>query len=136
MDFLSINLEEKQSAIADAIIARENEIFSYQLNIDNYTAILESMSDLTEEWPSQISAYKNLVPNTIASHVPVDLLDLVNEYMYRDRIKFLLKTEKIEQSKSMRVLQALKSQLPQDKITELVAVAKDKMIIQRQKALG
>lgn len=136
MTYLSIDAEERYTTIADAIVSREQEVFSYQLNIDNYTAMLAASSDLAEEWPESIAQYKNMNPTALASVVPEDLLDLVNEYSYRDRIKFLLKTEKIEQLKSQKVLAALISQLPADRLTELVNAAKAKLVIQRQKALG
>jgi len=136
MEYLTISQEDRQNAIADAIVARENEVFSYQLNIDNYTAILASMSDLSNEWPPAILSYKNIVPTNAALVVPDDKIDLVSQYMYRDRIQHLLKTEKIEQAKSIKVLEALKSQLPIDQIVGLVTASKEKMIIQRQKALG
>lgn len=136
MEYLTISQEDRQNAIADAIVARENEVFSYQLNIDNYTAILASMSDLSNEWPPSILSYKNIVPTNAASIVPDDKIDLVSQYMYRDRIQHLLKTEKIEQAKSIKVLEALKSQLPIDQIVGLVTASKEKMVIQRQKALG
>ncbi len=136
MNYLSIDNEERFTTIADAIVSREQEVFNYQLNIDNYTAMLAASSDLSEEWPPEIAQFKNMNPAVVASTVPEDLLDLVNDYSYRDRIKFLLKTEKIEQSKSQKVLAALISQLPPDRLNDLVAAAKTKLVIQRQKALG
>lgn len=134
MDFISIDPEEKKIAIANAIVSREQEIMSYQLNIDNYTAILAAMSDLSKDWPPEIAAYANMNPNQIASMVPEDLLELVNDYMYRDRISFLLKTEKIEQSKSKRVLEALKLQMPATEIVERVTAAKAQVVAQRLRA--
>lgn len=131
MDFISIDPEEKKTAIANAIVSREQEIMSYQLNIDNYTAMLNAMSHLSKDWPAEIASYANMNPTQIATVVPDDLLELVNDYMYRDRIAFLLKTEKIEQSKSKRVLEALKLQMPEAEIVERVTAAKAQVVAQR-----
>jgi len=40
--FLSITNAEKEAHIAAAIIGRENEIFSYEINIENYERILSN----------------------------------------------------------------------------------------------
>jgi hypothetical protein len=38
--FLSITTDDHESVVARAIVAREREIFSYELNIDNYEKML------------------------------------------------------------------------------------------------
>lgn len=76
-----------EQVLLDAIQMRENEILSYQININNYTAILEMEDD--EDDP-----------------------DLAEEMAsFRQRISDLLKSEKREQKKSKMVLAALRAQL-------------------------
>lgn len=77
----------KEQVLIDAIIARQNEILVYQINIDNYAAMLEAADD--EDDPD------------IAASMPE----------HRDRIAQLLKSEKLEQKKSRMVLAQLEKQL-------------------------
>ena len=97
-----------------ALIGREQEIHSYDINIGNYEAMITSLP--TGEWPDLISAYRN----TPIDLVPEDLHQYVTDYSFRDRIKALLATEKLERSKSVRVYEALRSQIPSDELSGLV----------------
>lgn len=119
-DFYTINTEAKYAAIADAIVGREREIFSYELNISNYEAMLAALPDT--EWPENLVQYKNVT----LDRVPDELDEQVNSYQYRDRLRFLVKTEKLERSKSVRVYEALISQLPEDQRDALIAAAHER----------
>lgn len=119
-DFYTINTEAKYAAIADAIVGREREIFSYELNISNYEAMLAALPDT--EWPENLVQYKNVT----LDRVPDELDEQVNSYQYRDRLRFLVKTEKLERSKSVRVYEALISQLPADQRDALIAAAHER----------
>jgi hypothetical protein len=55
--------------------------------------------------------------------VPDEFDDIVSQYQYRDRIRYLLKTEKAERAKSFRVYEALLAQLPADRRDTLMAEA-------------
>lgn len=79
---------DKEQILADAVLARENEILMYQINIDNYQSMLD------------------------APYEPTGDADFDAEMLaYRDQIAELLKSEKREQAKSKMVLAALQQQL-------------------------
>ena len=100
MDFITITTADKQNAIADAIVVREAEIWQYQLNIQNYTAMIAGFG------PDPLSA---------------------EDAKFRDKLAALVITEKAEQAKSIRVLDVLKAQLPADQIVGLVTAAKQRL---------
>lgn len=114
VDFLTISNSDRKLNLTRALVGRENEIHSYDINISNYEAMLSALP--TGEWPDLISAYRN----TPIELVPEDLHQLVTDYSFRDRLRALLATEKLERSKSVRVYEALRSQIPADEISGLI----------------
>lgn len=102
------NEKRKQDLIANAYY-REQEVYQYQVNIDNYTVMLAALP--SDEWPESLANYK-LTP---IEHLPDDMADedvfMVSNLQYRDRIRSLLRTEKVEQNKAQQVLNALMVQI-------------------------
>jgi hypothetical protein len=88
------------------------EIYSYQVNIDNYTTILSSLP--TDDVPERLANYMN----TQLTDLPYDMSDediqLVSDYQYRTRLRLLLRTERGEQNKCQRLLDAMKIQIGPD----------------------
>lgn len=117
MPFYSISDEQRYNSIADQIIMREKELFSYDLNITNYTAMLQALPQ--GEWSAELAQYKT----STLDQVPDDLDEVVSQYQFRDRIRYLIKTEKAERAKSNAVYTALISLLPADQKDELMAAA-------------
>jgi hypothetical protein len=115
IQFYTINNNDKKLNLVRALIGREQEIHSYDTNIANYEAMLTSLP--TGEWPDLISAYKN----TPIELVPSDLHQSVTDYSFRDRLRALLATEKLERSKSVRIYEAIVAQLPAEEIPTLIA---------------
>ena len=122
IDYKTISQDERYIALARAIIGRESEIFSYSINIANYTTMLETLPK--DEWPNSIAKYKGVDVATIVD-ADEDTLNAINDYGYRDRIAQLLKTENIELNKSKRVYAALCAQIPEDKFDAYIAQAKN-----------
>ena len=114
MQFFTINDKQKKLNLVQALIGREQEIHLYDVNIQNYETMLTSLPQ--DEWPAVISAYKN----TAIDQVPSDLHQLVTDYSFRDRLKALLATERLERSKSVRVYEAIIAQLPETEIPSLI----------------
>ena len=114
VDFLTISDNDKKLNLTRALVGRENEIHSYDINIGNYEAILTTLP--TGDWPDLIASYRN----TPIELVPEDLHQSVTDYSFRDRVKALLATEKLERSKSVRVYEALRAQIPESEIQSLV----------------
>jgi len=115
IQFYTINNNDKKLNLTRALIGREQEIHSYDTNIANYEAMLTSLP--TGEWPDLILSYKN----TPIELVPFDLQQSVTDYSFRDRVRALLATEKLERSKSVRVYEAIVAQIPADEISTLIA---------------
>lgn len=99
-----ITQEQKKQDTALAIVAREREVYHYQVNIDNYTAIL---SALPAELPEELQQFANINPEQIADQVPAEHIVTVSNYFQRKKIDRLLKTEIIEQSKAKQVLDVM-----------------------------
>lgn len=116
----TITSDMVKAQLADNIIAREHEIHHYQVNIDNYTAIL---ANLSTEWPANLLQYKGLSTQQIAEQVPDADMIVVSNLIMADNLTKALKTEKIEQSKSKQVYDALISQLDPAEIEALLATA-------------
>ena len=122
MTFYTITQQDTQNAIADAVVGREMEIFSYDMNIANYEIMLAGLP--TEDWPAELLQYQF----STLDKVPDEFDQQVSDYQYRDRIKSLLKTELLERSKAQRIYEALVSRLPEESRAELIAAAKSRMI--------
>jgi hypothetical protein len=88
---------------------REKELYSYQVNIDNYTIMLTGLP--TTDWPENLVQYKN----TLTENLPWDMsdsdIDTVTQLQYRDRLRTLVRTEKVEQNKVRLVIESLKAQI-------------------------
>jgi hypothetical protein len=90
--------------LAFAIKQREDEIQAYQVNIDNYTAIIAM---LPKFWPADLTQYKNTKPVDLHDLLPFDLLQMISDLQFKEQLEKTLLTEKLEQRKSRFVLQAL-----------------------------
>lgn len=77
---------DKQEILTPALSAREQEVFGYQINIDNYTLALEHIAQLPAEEQKELSGFA-------------------------DQLKSLLASEKLEQKKAKIMLAVIKQQL-------------------------
>lgn len=91
---------------------RELEVYQYQINIDNYATMLQSLP--TDEWPAHLVDYKAATIESLPWDMSDDDIQSVSDYQYRDRLRTLSRTEKVEQGKARRVLDALKEQIGAD----------------------
>lgn len=98
---------------------REMEVYGYQLNINNYTAMLALLPQ--GDWPANLALWAA----TDVANLPADMADeaveMVSDYQYRDRLRALLRTERAEKSKSDRILAALKAQIGPDADVKIAA---------------
>jgi hypothetical protein len=117
-NYISITDDDIQARLAEAIVAREQEVFQYDLNIANYTAMLDLLPK--GPWPSDLELYRIATPDNYPSESVQQISDLV----WRDRLTFLLRTENIERNRANHVLTVLKAQIPNEKLTSLIATAK------------
>lgn len=116
MEFYTITQSNITETIADAVVGREQEIFSYDINIGNYETMLPTLPQ--GAWPENLVQYQR----STLDQVPDELDQTVSDYQYRDRIKSLLKTERLERNKAVKIYQALLSQIPEaDRVTVIAA---------------
>ena len=125
MTYMTVTTQDTLTALADNVVHREREVHQYQINIDNYTVMLTALPQ--DDWPADIAQYKTTLTENIPFSVPMETVQLIADYQYRDRLSYLLRTENIEQSKTKRVLVALKAQIPANQLEQMVADAKAKI---------
>jgi hypothetical protein len=118
---MTINVQDTINTLALNVVHREREVHQYQINIDNYTAMLAIMPQ--GEPPAEILQYMSTKTEELPFDVPLETVQAVADYQYRDRIRYLIRTEAIEQGKAKAVLNALKAQIPADQLDALVAEA-------------
>ena len=115
---LTITQQDTINTLAINAVHREREVHQYQINIDNYNQMLTALP--TGEVPADIAQYLNTQPDDLPIDMDIDDVMLISQYQYRDRLKKLLRTENIEQSKARAVLESLKAQLPADTRDQLI----------------
>jgi hypothetical protein len=104
-----ISDQEHEVNLVRAAYARELEIYQYQVNIDNYASVLEGLP--STDWPNYLSNYKNANITQLPWEMPETDIDTISDLQYRDRIRALYRSEKAEQAKSKKILEALKLQI-------------------------
>ena len=104
--------QEHKENLLNAAYGRELEIYQYQVNIDNYATMLFILPE--GEWPVGLENYKAASVESIANNVPDEIIQTVSDYQYRDRLRGLLRTERLEQNKAIRVRDALKTQIGEE----------------------
>jgi hypothetical protein len=102
------NDEKLASAVMNAYY-REVEIYSYQVNIDNYSAMLLALP--SEDWPQNWVAFKGVKIDELPHSLSDDDAQAISDYQYRDRLRSLIRTERAEQSKTIRIRDVLKAQI-------------------------
>jgi hypothetical protein len=107
-----ITTQEHQNNLVVAAFHREMEVYQYQINIDNYSVMLAALPQ--DSWPSDLLIYRNTPPEALPESLGDVVIGLVADYQYRDKIRSLLPSEKVEQNKARRVRDALKSQIGAD----------------------
>lgn len=120
----NITPEYKTNNLADNVLAREYEIYHYQVNIDNYTAMLAALP--TDSWdtlPDDVRKWQGFRTEDLPATLPVELVIQLADLQYRDRLRALIRTEAVEQNKAKRVRDALLSQIPADQQAAALAAA-------------
>ena len=102
---------EHDKNLAMAIEMRENEVYQYQINVNNYEQMLSTCADLPVAWPANLLQYKGLSRDQLAATVENDDdLEIVSRLSFRDELKMRVRSEKIERNKVNMILASLVSQ--------------------------
>ena len=121
-----VTQDEHLNTLVTNAYHREKEVYQYQVNIDNYTVMLTGLPQ--DAIPSNLSQYAN----TETQNLPWDMSDenvqAIAQYQYRDKLRSLLRSEKIEQSKARLVLEALKAQIIASDLNYESMIAEKKIV--------
>ncbi len=115
--FHTITEQDNSDTIAENIVHREREVYHYDLNIENYEALLQTLP--TDEWPEHLVQYRG----KSADQIPDEFDELCNQLNYRDRVRGLLKTERQELAKAEAVLNVLLEKIPENERETKIAAA-------------
>jgi hypothetical protein len=116
-----VSQDEHDKNLAMAIEMRENEVYQYQTNINNYSAMLAAC--ISDPWPQRLLPYRGMGRDQLAQSIADDDdLDLASQLAFRDELKFRIRSEKMECNKSkMMLTTAVASAVDIDKIRAIIA---------------
>jgi hypothetical protein len=77
-----------------------------------------------DDWPETLQEYKTVSIDTLPETLSDEMVNTISDYQYRDRIRGLLRTEKVEQGKSGKIRDVIKIQIGPD-YDSLVAAYKN-----------
>lgn len=98
-----VTQDEHDKNLAQAIEMREQEVYQYQTNINNYTAMLAAC--ITDPWPQRLLPYRGMGRDQLAQAIADDDdLDLASQLAFRDELRFRIRSEKMECNKSKMML--------------------------------
>jgi hypothetical protein len=119
-----VSQDEHDKNLAMAIEMREQEVYQYQTNINNYTAMLAAC--IQDLWPQHLLQYRGLGRDQLAASIADDDdLDLASQLAFRDELKFRIRSEKMECNKSRMMLDiAVRSATDITKIRTIIAEIK------------
>jgi len=101
-----------KNQLTENIQARIDEVAGYQVNIDNYTAILAL---LPAECPDRLTPYiASSIEALAETTMPFEDLEILSDLKFRKQLSARLISEKLEQRKSSLVLTVLKARMEQD----------------------
>jgi len=105
---------------------REKEVYQYQVNVDNYTVMLTGLPQ--DNIPTSLANYAN----TEIHDLPWDMDDadvqMIAQYQYRNKLRSLLRSEKVEQNKARLILEALKAQVVAGGLDYPTVIAEKKIV--------
>jgi hypothetical protein len=119
-----VSQDEHDKNLAQSIEMREQEVYQYQTNINNYSAMLASC--ISDAWPQRLLPYRGMGRDQLAQSISDDDdLDLASQLAFRDELKFRIRSEKMECNKSRMMLDiAVRSATDITKIRALIAEIK------------
>ena len=119
-----VTQDEHDKNLALAIEMREQEVYQYQTNINNYTAMLAAC--ITDPWPQRLIPYRGMGRDQLAQAIADDDdLDLASQLAFRDELRFRIRSEKMECNKSkMMLASAVASATDINKIRTIIAELK------------
>jgi hypothetical protein len=95
---------EHDKNLAMTIEMRENEVYQYQNNVNNFTAMLAVC--IKDPWPQHLLPYRGMGRDQLAQAIENDDdLDLASQLSFRDELKLRIRSEKMECNKCKIMLE-------------------------------
>jgi len=115
---------EHDRNLAQSIEMREQEVYQYQTNINNDSAMLAAC--IQDPWPQRLIPYRGMGRDQLAQAIADDDdLELASQLAFRDELKFRIRSEKMECNKARMMLDiAVKSATDITKIRTIIAEIK------------
>lgn len=111
-EFGGVVQADHEKQLAQSILMREQEVYQYQLNINNFEEMLAGMdASLPAEWPESLLQYRSWDKDRLVATLDDAALETVTGLLFRDQLRMRIRTEKIEQRKAQMVLDSLKSKV-------------------------
>lgn len=89
---------EHDRNLAMTIEMRENEVYQYQNNVNNFTAMLAAC--IQDPWPQHLLPYRGMGRDQLAQAIENDDdLDLASQLAFRDELKLRIRSERMECNK-------------------------------------
>lgn len=103
-----VTQDEHDKNLAQSIDMRENEVYQYQININNFESMIANMSGLPTQWPAHLVQYRGMTRDQMAVAIENDDdLEIASGLAFRDELKARIRSEKMEQKKARMVLDTL-----------------------------
>ncbi len=117
-----ITQDEHDKNLAQSIEMRENEVYQYQININNFESMIANLSGLPNQWPAHLVQYRGMSRDQMAAAIEDDdELEVAAGLSFRDELKMRIRSEKMEQQKAKMVLDTLVGNCPNiEKIREMI----------------
>ena len=118
-----VTQDEHDKNLAQSIDMRENEVYQYQININNFESMIANMSGLPTQWPAHLVQYRGMSRDQMAVAIENDDdLEIASGLAFRDELKARIRSEKMEQKKAKLVLDTLVERCPDiAKIRNIIA---------------
>jgi hypothetical protein len=94
--------------LIEAVKARKEEVAHYQVNIDNYSAMIAL---LPGKWPEELLSHREADPSSFLDQWSFEDIQLLSDLQFREKLRRTLATERLEQRKALLVLQVLEQKL-------------------------
>lgn len=119
-----VTQEDHDKNLAQSIEMREQEVYQYQTNINNYSAMLAAC--IQDPWPQHLMQYRGLGRDQLAAAIEDDDdVELASQLAFRDELKFRIRSEKMECNKAkMMLATAVASAVDIDRIRGIIAEIK------------
>lgn len=96
------------SDLADAIVSRTYEVYAYDMNISNYEKMIATFN---VEISDEVKALSEFSYQEAIANCPEDKIEEFANLNHYNHIKYLIKTEVIERTKTNNILEMLVSSL-------------------------